>query len=204
MTTVEENIAALESAILSEAREEAEKIHTDASARAAEIRRRAEQQAAAERKDILDRARIEAERIRSQTVATAQLRARTLQLEQREKLLDSVYSAARGQLKDLPGGKDYDQVARTLLREALFQLKAPKAIVHADAATSAKLTPQVRDEISKELKTEVVMGKPLDTGLGVIVETEDGHLKFDNTLETRLARLQSGLRSSVYRLLMGE
>jgi V/A-type H+-transporting ATPase subunit E len=204
MTTVEENIAALESAILSEAREEAEKIHTDASARAAEIRRRAEQQAAAERKDILERARVEAERIRSQTVATAQLRARTLQLEQREKLLDSVFSAAQGQLNDLPGGKDYDQVASTLLREALFQLKAPKAIVHSDAATSEKLTQQVRDEISNELKTEVVMGKPLDTGLGVIVETEDGHLKFDNTLETRLARLQSGLRSSVYRLLMGE
>jgi vacuolar-type H+-ATPase subunit E/Vma4 len=204
MTTVEENLAALESAVLSEAREEAEKIHADASNRAAEIRRRAEQQAAAERKDILDRARIEAERIRSQTVATAQLKARTLQLEQREKLLDGVFSTARGQLKDMPGTQDFDQVACGLLREALVQLKAPKAIVHADAATSAKLTQQVRDELSKELKTEIVMGELLDQGMGVTVETEDGHLKFDNTLETRLARLQSGLRSSVYRLLMGE
>lgn len=204
MTTVEENIAALESAVLSEARDEAEKIQADAAARADEIRKRAEQQAEAERKEVLDRACVEAERIRSQTVATAQLKARTLQLEHREKLLDGVFNAARGQLKDMPGLKDYDQIARTLLREALFQLKAPKAVIHADAATTAKLTPQVRDEVSKELKTELVMGKPLDQGLGVIVETEDGHLKFDNTLETRLSRLQGGLRSSIYRLLMGE
>jgi len=132
------------------------------------------------------------------------LKARTLQLEQREKLLDGVFSAARGQIQDLPGGKDYDQVACSLLRESLVQLKAPKAIVHADAATSAKLTQQVQDELSKELKTEIVMGKPLDQGMGVTVETEDGHLKFDNTLEMRLTRMQSGLRSSVYRLLMGE
>jgi len=38
----------------------------------------------------------------------------------------------------------------------------------------------------------------------VIVQTPDGHLNFDNTLETRLARMQNPLRADVFRLLTGE
>jgi V/A-type H+/Na+-transporting ATPase subunit E len=204
MTTVEENIEALSSAILSEARAEAEKIQADARAKADEVRQHAQEQADAVRKDILDRACLESERIRSQTVATTQLKARTMQLEHREKLLNNVYTTVQQQLPGVPGQKDYDQIACHLLREALIQLKTPKAVVRADAATQKQLTSKVTDELSKDLKTELVMGKPIDQGLGIVVETDDGHLKFDNTLETRLSRMQSGLRSSVYRILMGE
>jgi vacuolar-type H+-ATPase subunit E/Vma4 len=36
------------------------------------------------------------------------------------------------------------------------------------------------------------------------VETVDGRRQYDNTLEVRLGRMRNSLRSSVYRLLMGE
>ncbi|HEY3345605.1 MAG TPA: V-type ATP synthase subunit E family protein [Anaerolineaceae bacterium] len=204
MTTVEENIDALSSAILSEARAEAEKIQSEASARADEIRRRAQEQADATRKEILDRANVEAERIRSQMMATAQMKARTLQLEHREKLLDQVFGAVREKLPGVPDSKDYDQIACNLLREALLQLKARKAVVGADAATQKQLTARVMADLTQELKTDLSNGKPLEQGIGVVVETDDGHLKYDNTLDIRLNRLQGGLRSSVYRILMGE
>ncbi|HWT79891.1 MAG TPA: V-type ATP synthase subunit E, partial [Candidatus Methylomirabilis sp.] len=71
-------------------------------------------------------------------------------------------------------------------------------------ATQKLLSGALLEDISKEMKTELALGNPLEQGTGVMVETEDGHLKFDNTLETRLNRLQGGLRSSVYRILMGE
>ena len=204
MTTVEENIDALSSAILNEAREEAEKIRADSQSKADAIRSRAQEQADAERKEILDRARVEAERIRNQTVATTQLKARTMQLEAREKLLNSVFTAVAQKLPAAQQEADYQQVACNLLKEALSQLKAKKALVQADATTQKLLNEMVLGDISRETKTELVMGKPLEQGTGVMVETEDGHLKYDNTLETRLNRMQNGLRSSVYRLLMGE
>jgi vacuolar-type H+-ATPase subunit E/Vma4 len=47
-------------------------------------------------------------------------------------------------------------------------------------------------------------GPVFDQGIGVIVETMDGHLQFDNTLETRLSRMQNSLRARVYELLTGE
>jgi vacuolar-type H+-ATPase subunit E/Vma4 len=41
-------------------------------------------------------------------------------------------------------------------------------------------------------------------GTGVMVDADDGRLHYDNTLETRLGRLQGSLRSPVFRVLQGE
>ncbi len=204
MNAVDENIEALSRAILHDVQAEAEQIQEDARARADQIRQRAQEQANAERKAILERASQEAERLRSQTVATAQLKARTMQLEYREKLLDQVFDAVRQRLESVQKRADYGQIAVKLLREAIAQLNATSVMVRADEATQKLLDAGTLDKVSKEMNAKISMGKPLESGIGVVVDTSDGRLHYDNTLETRLARLQSVLRSSVYQVLMGE
>jgi vacuolar-type H+-ATPase subunit E/Vma4 len=200
----EENIEALSRAILRDAQSETEEIQSEARAKAEAIRKSAQDQAEAERKAILQRAGVEAERLRSQVAATGQLKARTLQLEHREKLLDKVFAAARGKLPAVTKRSDYDQVVARLLREALEQLKAGSAEVQADEATQKPLKAQILDQISKELNAQLTLGKTLESGNGILVNASEGHLQYDNTLETRLSRLQSSLRSAVYHVLMGE
>jgi vacuolar-type H+-ATPase subunit E/Vma4 len=204
MRTVEESIKALSRAVQDEARAEADQVLADAKAKAEAIGQHAQEQAAAERTEILERGSADAARIRSQAIATAQLKARTLQLERREKLLDSVFEVARQQLPTVQQWTDYGQIARRLLREALVLLGAAAVRVRADEQTRALLTDPVLAEISKELGVQVQFGALLEQGTGVIVETADGHRQVDNTLETRLSRLQDALRSPVYHLLMGE
>ena len=203
-TTVDENIDALARTITNEARAEAEEILAEARRKADGIRQRAQEQAEAERKSVLNRANQEAERLRSQAVATAQLKARTLQLERREILLDNVLKAAQQQLAAIQQQPDYDQIACNLLREGITQLNASKAVVRADPKTLRIFTDQVLGEISSDLKVDISLGEPLETGTGVIVDTDNGHLHYDNTLETRLSRLYPTLRSTVYRILIGE
>ncbi len=204
MGPVEGNIEMLSRAVLTEAHAEAEQILSDARAKADAIRQRAQERAAAERTEIMERASQEAARIGSRAVATAQLKARTLQLEHREKLLDSVFEAARRQLPVVQQWADYGRISRHLLREALIHLGATSAHIRADETTRQWLTGQVLDEISKELQVTLRVAEPLKQGTGVIVETVDGRLRYDNTLETRLGRLQNALRSSVYHILIGE
>jgi vacuolar-type H+-ATPase subunit E/Vma4 len=76
--------------------------------------------------------------------------------------------------------------------------------VQADEKTRKFFTDGVLDGISKENEATIQLGEPLEHGLGVIVETLDGHRQYDNTLETRLVRFRDTLRMSVYHLLMGE
>jgi len=204
MRTLEENIEMLSRSILSDANNDAEEILAAGRAKADAIRAHAQQQAEAERARILDQASREAERIRGQVVATTQMKSRTMLLEHREKLLDSVFKSAREQLPSLQEWSDYDEIALRLLHEALVQLKAKKVIIHADAKTQKLLTDAVIQKLAEEFKLTLTVGKPLESGFGVVIESADGHLTFDNTFETRLDRLQSMLRSPVYHLLMGE
>jgi vacuolar-type H+-ATPase subunit E/Vma4 len=115
-----------------------------------------------------------------------------------------VFAASRKQISGVQQWTDYNQIALRLLREALGQIKSARVTVRADAFTRKIYTEAVLTGLAKEFGTEIGLGPDLEKGTGVVVETADGHLQFDNTLETRLGRLQNTLRSPVYRLLIGE
>lgn len=204
MTTEVQDIEMLERAILTEARDEAEQIEAQAKEKADAIRRRAQAQAEAERKAILDQAKQDAERLRGQAVATAQLKARSLQLAHREQLLDRVFKTVKEKLPEVQKRPDYDEIAAMLLREALQQLRVNKAEIRADKTTRNFLEKKALDEISKELKGQFTTADALEEGTGVIVDAAEGKLHYDNTLETRLNRLESTLRAPVYKMLIGE
>ena len=204
MKSEAEDIEMLERAILMEAREEAEQMQTEAKERADVIHRRVQEQAASERKAILDRANQDAERLRSQAMATAQLKARSSQLEHREKLLDSVFEEVKKQLGAITKRPDYDAIAAMLLREALTELRVSKAEIKADETTQKALKQGALAELAKEFKGEFSLAGSLEEGNGVVVDAAGGKIHYDNTLETRLNRLQGTLRSAVYKVLMGE
>ncbi len=201
MKTEAEDIELLARAIMAEARDEAEQIDIEAKEKADVIRKRAQEQAESERKVILARAKEDADRLRSQSSATTQLKARSMQLEQREKILNDVFDEVRKRLDAVKKRPDYSEIATMLAREALSQLRATEAEVRVDETTQKALK---LDDLSKELNGKFNFGEKLEDGTGVVVSAASGKLHYDNTLETRLSRLQGSLRSSVYKLLMGE
>src|SRR5215208_5533654 len=174
MNNAAQDIEMLSRAILTEAREEAEQVKAEAKEKAEAIRKRAQEQAEQERKAILDRAREDAERLRGQAVATAQLKARSQQLANREQLLDRVFKTVREKLADVPKQPDYDQIASLLLREALVQLRVNKAQFKADQATKTILEKKALRDISKELNGEFTSAGILEEGTGIVVEAADG------------------------------
>ena len=204
MKTEAQDIEMLARAIMTEAREEADQLKADAQEKAEAIQKRAQEQAEAERRAILDRAREDAERLRGQSVATAQLKARSTQLTHREQLLERVFKAVKEKLPEVQNRADYEEIIAMLLREALTQLKVNKANVRADEATLKILKKGALRDISKELDGEFKDGDVLEEGTGIVVDAADGKLHYDNTLETRLRRLQGTLRSGVYQLLTGD
>lgn len=204
MRSEKQDIEMLELAILTEAREEAGQLQVEAKQKADAIHKRAQEQALQDRRSILERAQQDAERLRSQATATAQLKARSSQLEHREKILDGVFEEVKKQLGAVVKRADYDDVAALLLREALTQLRVNKAEIRADEATQKALKKGALDQLAKELNGEFTLAGALEEGSGVVVNASGGKLHYDNTLETRLDRLQNTLRSAVYKVLMGE
>jgi V/A-type H+/Na+-transporting ATPase subunit E len=202
--SIDENIQSLSRSVLSEAQAEAEQILTDARAKVEAIRQSAEEQAAAERTSILARAAREEERIRRQAISAAQLKARTYQLVQRDAMIDEVFQAVRQKLASVQQRRDYEQIVSLLLHESLLHLRASTVQIRADETTNKYLTSQMVNQASSELKVKVQAGPVLAQGHGIIVETIDGHRRYDDTLETRLKRIENSLRAQVYSILLGK
>jgi V/A-type H+-transporting ATPase subunit E len=204
MNTEAQDIEMLSRAIMTEARDEAEQIKAEAKEKADAIRKRGQEQAEQERKAILDRAREDAERLRGQAIATAQLQARSQQLANREQLLDRVFQTVRERLLEIPKRPDYDQIVAQLLREAVEQLRVKNVQVRADPATQKVLEKGVLANVARDVDGQFTSAGLLEEGTGIFVSTADGKLNYDNTLETRLQRLEGNLRAAVYKVLIGE
>lgn len=202
--TQDDNIQRLSREIIQQAEADAEKILAEAKAKAEQIRNHAQEVVAADKKRILEQAKNDADRIRGQALATAQLNARTLILESREKLLVGVFESSLEKLSSIQNYSDYPAIVETLALEAINQLAVKKVILHADKVTNGILNDSVLKKLSSKFDGTIEMGEPLKKGTGIVAETVDGHLNYDNTFETRLRRLEGELRSPVYHLLMGE
>ncbi len=203
MSPQQGNIQALENAIMAEAKREARQILEEARTKADRIKREAQLETEAECKTIVQQAAIEAEMLRGHAAAAAQLEAQNLKLQRREQLLTSVLNAAQQRLSEVTRWAEYGDIVRGLIREAAAKLNAVELLIHADATTQDILTDAVLSELSTTLAVRLVRGEVLHSGSGVVLETPDGHRRYDNTLETRMQRIQESLRADIYHVLRG-
>ncbi len=206
---MKQDMEGLRQAITREAERNVQRIASEAQARAEAIRSEAQAQAAEEAARLLEAARLKASRIRQETVGAAELDAQALKVRARESVLDLVFARAAEVFETPSGLPHYPTIAVDLVEDAIAHLRAPELVIHADPETMAALESADSDgkllgRISERTGCQVVIGQPLLGGTGVVVESPDGHLRYDNTLQSRLARMRSALRSPVYRILVGE
>ncbi len=200
-----EEIHALEIAIIAEARAEVEHLLGEAEAQAQRIRREAEAQSAAEREALLQEAAAQATALGESTVARAQLEAQRLKLRRREALIVTVFEAAAQRLPALLEAPGYTETVAALVRDGVERLNVrTNLILCVDSQTGAHLGADHLAALSAELGVTLTLGAPLELGVGVMVETPDGHRRYDNTLSARLNRMREALRAPVYHILMGE
>lgn len=203
MSPQQGSIQALENAIMAEANREARQILEEARTKADRIKRESQLETEIECKTIIQQARVEAEMMQGHAAAAAQLEAQTLKLQRREQLLVSVLSAARQRLSAVTQWPEYGDIARELIREAAAKLNTDELLIHTDATTQAVLTDAVLSELSATLAVRLTRGEQLLSGVGVVLETPNGHRRYDNTLETRMQRIQESLRTDIYHILRG-
>jgi vacuolar-type H+-ATPase subunit E/Vma4 len=194
----------LEQAIMHEAEAEAKKILDDAHLQATRIKQHAQTEVKAEREAILQEARQKAAAQHKQSYAKAQQEAQMLKLRRREQLLERVFAEARERLASIPGRPDHVQIGHRLVREAVERLAVDEIIVRTDGGTWENLDEATLKALGEELGVHLIPGERLAQGTGVVLETPEGHRYYDNTLETRLERIQNTLRAPVYRILMDQ
>jgi V/A-type H+-transporting ATPase subunit E len=199
-----QGVEALRQAILAQARGQAQDLLREAQREVEGLRQRAEEDAELIRREILETARLETSMDKQRRIAAARLEIHRHLLARREKHIADVFDTALKQLQELRHTKAYRNALRRLTAEAAAALAGGELRVSANREDLALLDDVFLEQISQGLKpkTTLTRGEILrEIDGGVIVETPDGRIRYDNTFSGRLERMRGDLRTEVYRIL---
>lgn len=141
---------------------------------------------------IISEGNKEADKIKKQIIGSSDLGARNKQLMALEQVVDDVFTKALEEIANTDRSGDYANLARTLLSESTGILGTTEVVIFTnskDAETVKSLLPQFP---GAELS-----GQTVDCIGGVVVQSKDGTMKFDNTIDARIERLKPLIRKEI-------
>ena len=195
------------SSIMSEAQEKADVISQDANAEVSQIQAKAEKTAEAEKLKIIDNGKKQSDMRYQQIISEAKMNARRAKLGAKEEVIDAAFNQATGELKAIAadGNDEYKDSLSKMIKEAADEIGRDDLIIHLNEADTNNFKQDLSSTGSSdsfELEgIKFTLGEPIDAIGGAILKSSDGDIEVNNTIEARLERFKSILRSEVAEVL---
>ena len=192
------------SSIMSEAQGKADIIMQKANAEVSEINAKAERTAEAEKTKILDNGKKQSDMRYQQIISEAKMNARRAKLGAKEEVIDAAFNQATGELKAIAasGDDNYEIALSKMIKEAADEIGTNDLIIHLNEADTNKFKQDLSSSDSFELDgIKFTLGEPIKAIGGAILKTSNGDIEVNNTIEARLERFKSILRSEVAEVL---
>jgi len=186
-------------AILDKAKEEADKILSDAEIKAKEVIKKVEEQKELKFEEEKKKAISEAYRDASKILAQASLKYRQVRLKEKDAVINEIIKRAKDELsQDI---KDKELFVR-LIQETIDALKTEDKV---RLLVSPKDLNIVREVIGKnsELKEKITEVNEIDCMGGILMESVNGMVSINNTFDTRLEMLMPKILPEIGKKLFG-
>ncbi|WP_432644442.1 V-type ATP synthase subunit E [Methanobrevibacter sp.] len=192
------------SSIMSEAQENADVIIQEVTAEVSAIKAKADKTAEVEKTRILENGKKQSDMRYQQIISEAKMNARRAKLGAKEEVIEAAFSQAVGELKEKASSKsaDYEDSLVKMIKEAADEIGTDDLIIQLNEAD----TNQFKSELSSGNTFEIEgikfeLGEPINVIGGAILKTSNGDIEVNNTIEARLERFKSILRSEVANVL---
>ena len=192
------------SSIMSEAQGKADIIMQEANAEIATINADAEKTAESEKNKILENGKKQSDMRYQQIISEAKMNARRAKLGAKEEVIDAAFNQATGELKAIAasGDDNYEIALSKMIKEAADEIGTNDLIIHLNEADTNKFKQDLSSSDSFELDgIKFTLGEPIKAIGGAILKTSNGDIEVNNTIEARLERFKSILRSEVAEVL---
>jgi V/A-type H+-transporting ATPase subunit E len=194
------------SSIMSEAQGKADVIIQDANAEVSAINAKAEKTAEIEKTKILENGKKQSEMRYQQIISEAKMNARRAELGAKEEVIEAAFAKATDELKAIASsdGDQYDDALTRMIKEAADELGSNDVVLQMNEKDTKKFKDQLGSSGVSTFQIEDVtfeLGEPIDTIGGAILKTSNGDIEVNNTIESRLDRFKSVLRSEVANVL---
>ena len=192
--------------IMSVAQEKADLIIQDANAEVSQINAKAEKTAEAEKSKILENGKKQSDMRYQQIISEAKMNARRAELGAKEEVIEAAFNQAVGELKvkASSGDDEYEDSLGKMIKEAADEIGGNDLILQLNEADTQKFKNDLSSQGSDSFELEGIkftIGEPIDAIGGAILKTTNGDIEVNNTIEARLERYKSILRSEVAEIL---
>ena len=141
---------------------------------------------------IISDGKKEADKIEKQIVGGSDIEARNKQLLALEAAVDRVFTTALEQITNSDRDSDYANLIKTLLQESTQILGTTDVKVFTNAKDKDVVQSSLSNFSGSELSSETI-----DCIGGVKIESKDGAMKFDNTIDAKIERLKPLIRKEI-------
>lgn len=192
--------------IMSEAQEKADLIIQDANAEVSAIQAKAEKSAEAEKTKILENGKKQSDMRYQQIISEAKMNARRAELGAKEEVIEAAFNQAIGELKSKAssGDGEYEDSLSKMIKEAAEEIGSDDLIIQLNEADTNKFKKDLSSQGSDSFELEGIkftLDEPIDAMGGAVLKTINGDIEVNNTIEARLDRFKSILRSEVAEVL---
>ena len=187
------------SSIMSEAQGKADVIIQDANAEVSAIQAKAEKTAEVEATKIKENGIKQSEMRYQQIISEAKMNARRAKLDAKEDVIEAAFNQATGELKEkaAEGGDEYKDSLSKMIKEAADELGSDDLIIQLNEADTNTFKKDLSSDTFEIDGINFKLGEPIDVIGGAILKTSNGDIEVNNTIEARLERYKSILRSEV-------
>jgi V/A-type H+-transporting ATPase subunit E len=191
---------------MSEAQGKADIIMQDANSEIAAINANAEKTAEAEKTKILENGKKQSEMRYQQIISEAKMNARRAELGAKEEVIEAAFNKATDELQSIAssGSEEYDDALTRMIKEAADEIGGKNLVLQMNEKDTKKFKDQLESSGVSTFQIEDItfeLGEPIETMGGAILKTSNGDIEVNNTIESRLDRFKSVLRSEVANVL---
>ena len=186
-------------AILDKAKEEADKISSDAEIKAREVIEKAEEQKELRFEEEKKKAISEAYRDASKILSQASLKYRQVRLKEKDAVINEIIKRVKDELSQDVKNKE---LFVRLIKEAFDALKTDDKVILLVSPKDLDIVREVIEKNSK-LKEKITEVSEIDCMGGILMEAANGRVSIDNTFDTRLEMLMPKILPEIGKKLFG-
>ena len=203
--SVKNGISAIAKDVVGDVQKDAEAIILAAENEAKTTLKAAKEQADQNYRAIITQAKTKAEAEKRKIASVTDVEMRNRLLQTKEDLVDVAFEKALVELKNFTETADYHDYLLKVIQSAAQRMGQKDLVVQVNPKDKAWLTLDVLKRLSKKLHCELRLSDKTEDYIGgCIIQTEDGKIIYDATLDNRLQELKPVLRVELAKTLFGE
>jgi V/A-type H+-transporting ATPase subunit E len=203
--SVKNGVSAISNEVIGDVQKEAEAIILAAENEAKVTLKSAKEQADQIYRSIIHQAKVTAEAEKRKIASVTEVEMRNRLLQAKEDLVDIAFEKALVELKSFVETEDYHDYLAKLIQIAAEKLGKKDMVIQVNAKDKNWLTQDLLKRLSKKYHCELRLSDKTEDFLGgCVLQTEDGKIIYDVTLDNRLQELKPVLRVELAKILFGD